>query len=369
MLTDRHRSKLSAASVTNRAKNGKAKAKDDRAQGHGPSQTNYMSRGRGHRFPQRYTPYSGGGRGLVSNSAVQALPPQEAQFNSAQAEYAHIQCFHCGNFGHYALDCTGQSQAPAWGQAPARGRGRGPSRVSLYSGAFGTHVGQRLERLFGCKPDRNDAQTHDHAECDKRDSGSDEFEYIGRKKKKVKVISGSMLRTPPGFDTPLYTVNALSSNGLRMMFDGCLAASPRTKLRILVDTGANRSFVSQQLIEKHDLKLTDNAVWMKLADGNTAISRGTCKLQFRCHDYEAMVPMMALRMNKDFDVILGCDWLQQNVADIMFSSDSLRIGRSQADGRTHVWPVAENAVSHSVKCSMVAAADLNKHLDCDDRPR
>ena len=37
-------------------------------------------------------------------------------------------------------------------------------------------------------------------------------------------------------------------------------------------------------------------------------------------------------------------------------------GRSQAFART-----VANAVSHSVKCSMVAAADLNKHLDCDDR--
>ena len=31
-----------------------------------------------------------------------------------------------------------------------------------------------------------------------------------------------------------YAVNALSSNGLRMMFDGWLAASPQTKLQILV---------------------------------------------------------------------------------------------------------------------------------------
>ena len=56
------------------------------------------------------------------------------------------------------------------------------------------------------------------------------------------------------------------------MFTGCLAAFPRTRLQIIVDTGANRSFVSQQLIEKHDLKLTDNPVWIKLADGNKALS-------------------------------------------------------------------------------------------------
>ena len=39
---------------------------------------------------------------------------------------------------------------------------------------------------------------------------------------------------------PQYFVNALSTNGLRMMFDGCLAAPSRPPLRILVDTGANK---------------------------------------------------------------------------------------------------------------------------------
>ena len=39
-----------------------------------------------------------------------------------------------------------------------------------------------------------------------------EFEYMGKKKKKV--ISGSMLRNPPGYDMPPYTVKAVSSNGI-----------------------------------------------------------------------------------------------------------------------------------------------------------
>ena len=106
---------------------------------------------------------------------------------------------------------------------------------------------------------------------------------------------------------------------------------------------------------------------MKLADGNKALSRGTCKLAFECHDYKATVPMMALRMNNDFDVILGCDWLQQNRTDIMFSADSLHIGCTQSDGQIYDWPVAGDDVCHSVRCSMVAAADLNKHLAVDDR--
>ena len=96
-----------------------------------------------------------------------------------------------------------------------------------------TQIGQRLQRLFGGKPDRHGAQSYDHAECEEHDSSCDEFGYIGIKKKEV--ISGSMLHIPPGFDMAQYTTDALSSNGLRKMFDGWLAAFPRTNLRILLD--------------------------------------------------------------------------------------------------------------------------------------
>ena len=167
------------------------KSKDEK--GHGRSQANQVSRGRGNRF-QRFTPYGAGGRGFgrgfASNNAVQALPPQEVQFNYAQADYGYNNnveappqqygaprhCYNCGGIGHYAAACRGQGQNPA--------RGRGPSRVSLYSDAFGTHAGQRLERLFGCKPDRHEALSCDHDECAERDSGSDEFEYVAKRKRK-----------------------------------------------------------------------------------------------------------------------------------------------------------------------------------------
>ncbi|DBA85572.1 TPA: hypothetical protein ACH3X2_005662 [Trebouxia sp. C0005] len=106
---------------------------------------------------------------------------------------------------------------------------------------------------------------------------------------------------------------------------------------------------------------------MRLADGNKAMSQGTCKLAFECHGYKATVSMMVLKMNTDFDVILGCDWLQNNKADIMFSTDSLHIGCAQSHEKMYEWPVADDGVGHSVKCSMISADDLKEHLDADDR--
>ena len=194
-----------------------------------------------------------------------------------------------------------------------------------------------------------------HAQPDS-DSHSDEYEQVGNKT--YNVISGKSLCH--GFE--MSTCNALSRNGLQMIFTGCLAAFPGTQLRILVDTGANWSFVSQKLIDKHDLKLTDSPIWMKLADGNKALSQGTCKLAFEYCDYKATVFMLALKMNSDFAVVLGCDWLQKNRAYIMLSTDSLHIGCARSDGQTYDWPFADDGVCHSVKCSTVAGDDMKNIL-------
>ncbi len=57
---------------------------------------------------------------------------------------------------------------------------------------------------------------------------------------------------------------------------------------------------------------------------------------------------MALNMTSDFEVILGCDWLQKNRADVMFSTDSLHIGWANSDGQTYDWPIVDDGVYHNV---------------------
>ncbi|DBA66299.1 TPA: hypothetical protein ACH3X2_002550 [Trebouxia sp. C0005] len=100
-------------------------------------QANHVDRNRGgSRF--RSAPYSTHGRGCgAAVNAVQALPPQEVQFNFAQARDEHPannwapydRCNNCHQAGHRWRECPSLPQqympAPqAWG-GPNRGRGRG----------------------------------------------------------------------------------------------------------------------------------------------------------------------------------------------------------------------------------------------------
>ncbi len=68
-----------------------------------------------------------------------------------------------------------------------------------------------------------------------------------------------------------------------------------------------------------------------MADNKQTVSRGMCKLPFSCHGYTATVPLLTMQMNTDFDIILGCDRIERNVVDIMFSTSSLHVGCSESD--------------------------------------
>ena len=122
-------------------------------------------------------------------------------------------------------------------------------------------IEQRFGRLgYGCTLATNGSACEHAQHGADTASGSDEYENAGNKR--YKVVSGKSLRQ--GFE--MSACNALSKNGLRTMFAGRLAAFPETRSRIIVDTGANRSFVRQDLVEKHDLKLTDSPMWMNMAE-------------------------------------------------------------------------------------------------------
>ena len=64
--------------------------------------------------------------------------------------------------------------------------------------------------------------------------------------------------------------------------------------------------MSQHYIDKHGLEMKKNDTLLKLADGNTAISRGMCDIRIECNKYcsSAKLRLMSLRMNPDFYIIL-----------------------------------------------------------------
>ena len=57
------------------------------------------------------------------------------------------------------------------------------------------------------------------------------------------------------------------------------------------------SFVSRHFIDKYDLEMKKSDMLLQLADGNTAILRGTCDVPLQCNKYNAELRLMSLRMN------------------------------------------------------------------------
>ncbi|DBA89362.1 TPA: hypothetical protein ACH3X1_016223 [Trebouxia sp. C0004] len=124
----------------------------ERPRGSGCAQANYVDRNRGdNRHRSAPYPTHGRGRGAAVN-AVQALPPQEVQFNAAQAfdEHhpannwtPHDVCNNCGQAGHRWRECPclPRQYMPApqagGGAGRGRGRGRGMAGLSIYSSVFG----------------------------------------------------------------------------------------------------------------------------------------------------------------------------------------------------------------------------------------
>ncbi|DBA98185.1 TPA: hypothetical protein ACH3X1_016729 [Trebouxia sp. C0004] len=87
----------------------------------------------------------------------------------------------------------------------------------------------------------------------------------------------------------------------------------------------------------------------------------------RVHDYEAAVQCYVLNMNSDFDIILGCDWIDNNVCDLLFSEDCAKVGCAAHDNNSYRWPVSAAGQDHLVKCSLIDSHDLDKHLSVKDK--
>ena len=100
----------------------------------------------------------------------------------------------------------------------------------------------------------------------------------------------------------------------------------RYPVRILLDTGASRSFIRASTLSNCRLKVQDqtpNVFW--LADGTTSFStQGTIHLRIKLNGYVTTIPALVVR-NLSCDCILGMDWLRKYRVDICNSTRTIRL--------------------------------------------
>ena len=76
-------------------------------------------------------------------------------------------------------------------------------------------------------------------------------------------------------------------------------------------------------------------------------------MRIQVHGYDAAVQCFVLTMNDDFDIILGCDCITDNICNLLLSKDCAKISCTAHDDNCHTWPVSAAGQDHLVKCSLI----------------
>nr|CAD1831569.1 unnamed protein product [Ananas comosus var. bracteatus] len=88
--------------------------------------------------------------------------------------------------------------------------------------------------------------------------------------------------------------------------------------RAMFDTGATHSFISRSFARMHDIELQESkSTWRVSGPGRDFLVRMECSsCPVRLGDWIMPIRMLVFKKLKDFDVILGMDWLSKYYATI-----------------------------------------------------
>jgi len=133
-------------------------------------------------------------------------------------------------------------------------------------------------------------------------------------------------------------------------------------LRLLVDTGANHSYVSEQFLKGTGVVSRKSPNFLSLANGSKTISAGCCNLDLSIQSFKTKIKCHTLPMSDAFDVILGQDWCERVRADISFAQHTVVVSDSIGK-RIRLIPQDTNV---DVLCPLVNAVQLEHSLEDGD---
>jgi len=134
-------------------------------------------------------------------------------------------------------------------------------------------------------------------------------------------------------------------------------------VRILVDTGATESCISEQFVKSTKAKVRSKPEELHMANGSIAVSQGTVVLPVSMQTYQEEVVAKVFPMHDKFDMILGSDWCRAVQCNILFSTNMLSI-QSDLNGYSHM--IAIQPVQFGSLCPIISAVDFPNHIAEDD---
>ena len=132
-----------------------------------------------------------------------------------------------------------------------------------------------------------------------------------------------------------------------------------------MDSGATHCYVSEAFVRRHGFqKVEQVSTNLRLATGASAQTVGFCTFTVDIQSYTGTVGAFVVRLNTDFDMILGQNWCKANGVDIMYTQDCLQMSHSTVNSSAHRLLCD---AAHFQSCAIVSAAHLKDHLDDSDR--
>ena len=89
---------------------------------------------------------------------------------------------------------------------------------------------------------------------------------------------------------------------------------------ILVDTATNQCYLSLSYVKHIGLHVKENICKMVLGNELEVEMEGTVNVHVKIQQYQSQVSCLVIKLNDDFALILGDDWLNKHRAHIDYDS-------------------------------------------------
>ena len=125
---------------------------------------------------------------------------------------------------------------------------------------------------------------------------------------------------------------------LKMQFAGQVAG---VATRILLDSGANMSFISKAFVaDAHLGTKASHLADVMLPDGQKCPVHGTVKVHVKIQGYQGQVTLHVIDMNVPFECILGDDWLRSRNAVLNYQDGYVLAWNRKQCCKLSVMPLA-----------------------------